>query len=108
MSRIDLLLALGALLFVLGGVRLLVSTDLIRRVICLNVAGSGVFLVLLTLAVRAGEDEPDPVLQALVLTGIVIAVSVTALALILIRRLDSVQQDDRDETPDPRPAGEQR
>lgn len=91
MSRVDLLLTLGALLFVLGAVRLALVGDPLRRVVCLNIAGSGVFLVLLTLASR-DQGPPDPVLQALVLTGIVIAVSVTALAVVLIRRLDAVDR----------------
>lgn len=88
MSRPEWFLLLGAALFVLGTVRVLLIDDLVRRVVALNVAGSGVFMVLLALAVRDPPAPPDPVLQALVLTGIVIAVSVTALALVLIRRLD--------------------
>jgi len=47
--------------------------------------GSGAFLVLVGLAQRSGT--PDPVPQAMVLTGIVVAVAATALALALARRL---------------------
>lgn len=106
MSRLDLMLGLGALLFALGAVRLLLVDDLLRRVVCLNIAGSGVFLVLLTLAVRDPDTPPDPVLQALVLTGIVIAVSVTALALVLIRRLDASAEDRKAASADPAAGGE--
>lgn len=90
-DRIELFLALGATLFAMGALALLFTTDLMRRVVALNIAGSGVFLVLLTLATRRPDQPADPVLQALVLTGIVIAVSITAVALVLIRRIDAVE-----------------
>lgn len=80
---------LGAVVTVLGAVRLLTTADHLRRVVALNVAGAGTLLVLVSLA--PGPDGTDPVLQALALTGIVITVSVTALALVLVRR---VEQDD--------------
>jgi multicomponent Na+:H+ antiporter subunit C len=47
--------------------------------------GSGIFLVLVGLGQRTGI--PDPVPQAMVLTGIVVAIAATALALALARRL---------------------
>ena len=60
----------------------------VRKIISLNIMGSGVFLVMISLAYR-GENLPtDPILHALVLTGIVVAVSATALALVIIRRLE--------------------
>ena len=58
---------------------------LLRRILAFNLMGSGVFLVLIGLAQRGGV--PDPVPQAMVLTGIVVAVAATALALTLARRL---------------------
>lgn len=57
---------------------------LLRRVMAFNVMGSGVFLLLVGLAQARGA--PDPVPQALVLTGIVVAVAATALAVVLMRR----------------------
>ena len=48
--------------------------------------GSGAFLVFVGLAQRDGAVDPVP--QAMVLTGIVVAVAATALALALARRLD--------------------
>ncbi len=54
--------------------------------------GAGVFHILVAVAYRGTETAPDPVPQALVLTGIVVAVSATALALTLGQRLD--QRDD--------------
>jgi multicomponent Na+:H+ antiporter subunit C len=66
----------------------------------LNIISSGVFLVFVGLAVRVPEERvaraaagvpapPDPVPQAMVLTGIVVAVAATGLALALIVRLRS-------------------
>jgi multicomponent Na+:H+ antiporter subunit C len=75
----------GVLLFVLGAWGAIVRPHLVRKVIALNVAGSGTFLVLVGLAQRGGQ--PDAVPQALVLTGIVVAVAASACALALIRRL---------------------
>jgi multicomponent Na+:H+ antiporter subunit C len=62
--------------------------------------GSGIFLVLVGLAQR--QNVPDPVPQAMVLTGIVVAVAATALALALVRKLHSLTglvelPEDRDE-----------
>ena len=49
--------------------------------------GSGVFLVMIALAAR--DDPSDPLLVALVVTGLVVAVSATALALRLSSALAS-------------------
>jgi multicomponent Na+:H+ antiporter subunit C len=69
-----------------SGVYGLLAVDhLLRKLLALNVLGSGVFLLMVTLPSRAGA--PDPVSHALVLTGLVIAVSVTAFALALLDRL---------------------
>jgi len=56
-------------------------------VLALNVMGAGVFLVLIAVAYRGAGTPADPVPHALVLTGIVVAVSATALALALGKRL---------------------
>lgn len=50
--------------------------------------GGGVFHVLVAVAYRGLDTAPDPVPQALVLTGIVVAVSATAFALALGQRLE--------------------
>lgn len=65
---------------------LIVRQHLLRRILAFNVLSSGIFLLLIALAAR-GPGVPDPVPQAMVLTGIVVAVSATALALTLARRL---------------------
>ncbi|MEW6037140.1 MAG: NADH-quinone oxidoreductase subunit K [Pseudomonadota bacterium] len=77
----------GVALFALGLYGLSVHPHLLRKVLAFNVTGSGVFLVLVSLSQRDPGTPPDPVPQALVLTGIVVAVSATAFALALLRRL---------------------
>jgi multicomponent Na+:H+ antiporter subunit C len=89
MTREELFLMVGAGLAVLGAARLLLTRDLMTRVLALNVASAGVLMILVALAVRSGEPgNPDSVLHALVLTGIVITVSVTGFAVGLVRRIE--------------------
>jgi multicomponent Na+:H+ antiporter subunit C len=87
MSAVFLYLTTAFFLFLLGLHGLLVLTDTLRRVIAVNLMGGGVFLLLVPLATRA--SPMDPVLQALVVTGLVVAISATALAL----RLGSASHD---------------
>lgn len=75
----------GIALFASGAAALILQAHLLRKVIAFNVMGSGAFLVLVGLGQRG--DEPDPVAQAMVLTGIVVSIAATALALALARRL---------------------
>jgi multicomponent Na+:H+ antiporter subunit C len=88
-------LVVGLALVVLGVVRTLLTEDLVRRVLGFNVAGAGVLLVLGSLAARG--EEPDPVPQALVLTGIVVTISITAVALGLVRRIEQAEQSEQAE-----------
>lgn len=91
--RAGLIYALaGALLFVLGAAGAIVHPGALRKILAFNIMGSGAFLVLVGLAQRHGH--PDPVPQAMVLTGIVVAVASTALALALIRRSESNQDEE--------------
>jgi multicomponent Na+:H+ antiporter subunit C len=78
----------GLLLFLLGVWSFLVHAPLLRKLIALNIMGAGVFHLLVAVAYRGLEAPPDPVPHALVLTGIVVAVSATALALAFGRRLE--------------------
>lgn len=73
-------------LFGIGLYGFLVHGHLLRKILALNVMGNAVFLLLITLA-RRNPTVIDPVPHAMVLTGIVIAVSATAFALALVRRL---------------------
>jgi multicomponent Na+:H+ antiporter subunit C len=69
----------GACLWVLGLAGLLLVKSMLRRIIAVNIMSSGVFLVLV--AQTSLRQANDPILQALVVTGLVVAVSATALAL---------------------------
>ena len=60
---------------------------LVRKVLAINVLGSGIFLILLSFARRVPGAEPDPVPHAMALTGIVVSVCATAFALALARRV---------------------
>lgn len=53
---------------------------LLRRVLAFNVVGSGIFLMFGAAGYRGGGAAPDPVPQALIITGIVVALAATALA----------------------------
>ncbi|SFE16869.1 NADH-quinone oxidoreductase subunit K [Nitrosomonas sp. Nm166] len=75
----------GAALFVFGVTGLILLSHLLRKILAFNIMGSGIFLVLVGLGQRSGT--PDPIPQAMVLTGIVVAVAATGLALALVRRL---------------------
>jgi multicomponent Na+:H+ antiporter subunit C len=87
MSRAQLFSLAAVALIVLGIHAAATRRHLIRKVLALNVAGGGVFLLLVSIAWRNRGPAPDPVPHAMVLTGIVVAVSVTAFALALVRRL---------------------
>lgn len=78
----------GVALFAMGAAGVLLLAELMRRIFAFNIMGSGAFLVLVGLAQRNGV--PDPVPQAMVLTGIVVAVAATALALALVRKLHAL------------------
>ncbi len=75
----------GVALFVLGLGAMLLLAQPLRKILAFNIMGSGAFLVFVGLAQRAGGADPLP--QAMVLTGIVVTVAATALALALLRRL---------------------
>ncbi len=77
----------GTGLFSIGLHTLLVRKHLLRKILAFNVMGSGVFLVLAALGTRHDAAIPDPVPQAMVITGIVVAVAATALALVLMLEL---------------------
>ena len=87
MSTAFLYALVGVGLFSLGLYALIVHAHLLRKILALNVMANGVFLVLVALAKRTGEAQPDAVPHAMVITGIVVAVSATALALTLMLRL---------------------
>ena len=86
---------LSACLIIALGLRTtLLAEAMLQRVIAINVMGAGVFMMMITIAYRGPDAAPDPIPHALVLTGIVVAVSATALALTLLRRLTEEQDND--------------
>ncbi|MBR0657992.1 NADH-quinone oxidoreductase subunit K [Neoroseomonas oryzicola] len=80
---------LGAALVGIGLFGLLVRRDALLRILAFNLLGGGVFLVFGAVARRgAGAGLPaDPVPQAIILTGIVVAFAATTLAVALVLRL---------------------
>jgi multicomponent Na+:H+ antiporter subunit C len=79
----------AVLLFTLGLHRLVTDANLLRKVLSVNVMGGGIFLLLVATAYRNRSPLPDAVPHAMVLTGIVVAVSMTGFSLILVRRLEA-------------------
>ena len=85
----------GAALVGLGLYGLLVDPHPLRKILAFNILGSGVFLLFGIIARKgaAAGFVADPVPQAMVITGIVVAFSATALAVALLLRL--FQETDR-------------
>ncbi len=100
MSQVLWYALVGVGLFLMGLLGLILYRHLLRRVLALNIMGAGVFLIFVALARRAGA-LPDPVPHAMVLTGLVVSVSATALALVLISRVQ--RQHGRPELPEDQP-----
>ncbi len=63
----------GIALFSLGLRMAFSPVALLRRVLAINIAGAGLFLLLIAVAYRGFPSVPDPVPHAFVLTGIVVA-----------------------------------
>lgn len=79
----------GAVLVGLGLFGLIVHAPPLRKILAFNLIGGGVFLLFGVVARRgAGMGfGGDPVPQALVITGLVVAFAATALAVALLLRL---------------------
>ena len=79
----------GAALVGLGLFGLVTNPQPLRKIFAFNLLGSGVFLLFGVIARRgaAAGLNADPVPQAFVITGIVVAFSATALAVALLLRL---------------------
>lgn len=73
----------------LGLYGLITNPQPLRKIIAFNLLGSGVFLLFGVIGRRgaAAGMGNDPVPQALVITGVVVAFSATALAIALLLRL---------------------
>lgn len=79
----------AAALVGIGLYGLIVNPQPLRKILSFNLVGSGVFLIFGVVARRGAAlgMGGDPVPQALVITGIVVAFSATALAVALVVRL---------------------
>ena len=79
----------AAALVGIGLYGVIVHPQPLRKLVSFNVIGSGVFLLFGAIARRGGTPEAyaDPVPQALLITGIVVAFSASALAVMLILQL---------------------
>lgn len=87
--------AVAIWLFVIGLYGVVTSRHLVHLIICLSVVQSSTYVLLLGIGFRAGAAAPvfvdippgtpavDPVVQALMLTDVVVEVTVTALLLAL-------------------------
>ena len=83
---------LGAALVGLGLYGLVVQPQPLRKILAFNLLGGGVFLLFGVIARRgaAAGFDGDPVPQAMVITGLVVAFAATALAVALLLRLREV------------------
>lgn len=80
----------GILLFAYGLYALASHPHILRKIIAINVMIGGVFLFLVSVALRNAIAFPDPVPHAMVLTGLVVALSATAFAVALARRIHTL------------------
>lgn len=87
----------GAVLIALGFYGFIIHRGLIRRLIAFNVIGSGIFLLFGGTGYFGGGVDPVP--QALIITGIVVALALTAFAAALTVRL-AQSGDDEDDHPE--------
>ncbi len=85
----------AAILVGLGLYGLIIHPTPLRKILSFNILGSGIFLLFGVIARRGSVDvlAADPVPQALVITGIVVAFSATALGVALALRLNTADQD---------------
>jgi multicomponent Na+:H+ antiporter subunit C len=101
---------LAVWIFVVGLYGIVTSRNFVHLVICLGVAQSSTYVLLLAIGYRTGKKAPiftsgvpakvgavDPVVQALTLTDVVVAVTVSALLLALVidiwKRAGTVEPD---------------
>ena len=77
----------GVALFVVGFHGVVARAHLLKKILAINIMGSGAAMVLIAVAARTPGGVPDPVPHAMVITGIVVAVGATALALALADRV---------------------
>ncbi|TWX69095.1 NADH-quinone oxidoreductase subunit K [Colwellia sp. C1TZA3] len=87
----------GLALFAIGFFGVVVASHVMRKILALNVMGVGIFMFLIACAKR-NPLVVDPLPHAMVLTGIVIAVAGTALALNLMVRIHHIDQSSQEQS----------
>lgn len=100
LNGLDAIQAGSLVLFTLGFAILLLNNNLIKKIIGMNIMDTSVFLLFISVGYIDGREAPiiqgvfkgadhyvNPVPAGLMLTGIVVAVSTTALMLALTIRL---------------------
>jgi multicomponent Na+:H+ antiporter subunit C len=87
---IDLYFVVASIIAGLSLYSLVSEPHLLRKIMAVNIMGSAVFIVYGAIARRNWEGISDPVPQAMVITGIVVSVSATAFALIILRELHAL------------------
>ncbi len=103
LMSLDPIQAGSLILFTLGFVLLLLDQNLIKKIIGMNIMDTSVFLLFITLGYIDGRDAPiitgtfkgvngyvNPIPTGLMLTGIVVAVSTTAVMLGLTIQLHRI------------------
>lgn len=80
----------GIALFGLGFYALIAYPHLLRKIMGMNIMGTGVFMSFVAIAYRGPAQTADPVPHALVITGIVVAVCATGLALALATQISAL------------------
>lgn len=99
-NSLDSIQAGSMILFTLGFAILLLNNNLIKKIIGMNIMDTSVFLLFISLGYIDGREAPiivgtfkgvehyvNPIPTGLMLTGIVVAVSTTALMLAITIRL---------------------
>ncbi|HEY9214749.1 MAG TPA: NADH-quinone oxidoreductase subunit K [Ancylobacter sp.] len=84
----------GAGLVGIGLYGLVIHPEPLRKLLAFNILGGGVFILFGVIARRAAAAgfDGDPVPQAIVITGIVVAFSATALAATLLLKLSDADK----------------
>jgi len=77
----------AVLLFIIGLYGMLAQPHMVRKILASNLMSVGVFLFMIGTAARNDAMTTDPVPHAMVITGIVVSISITALALMLVERI---------------------
>lgn len=65
----------------------LAQPTIIQKILGINLFGGGVSLLIVCLALKSSPERPDAVSHAMVITGLVVSVSATALLLAIYIRL---------------------